>query len=191
MKTHVVFLIIAGILFSCSKDKDPVPLELLTNASMDIGSGRPNSWWHNGAGYYHTAWTDEEANSPQYSLKIYSDTPDSNEDHYAFWAQTFEGVTPVGKDLTFSIKVKADLVGSGINLSIYGHDTVIPLYTSNVIQTVSSSDTQTITGAFDWTTYSVKLTKIQSTVKSITVYVIMNPATTGKVYFDDASLRTN
>ena len=45
-----------------------------------------------------------------------------------------------------------------------------------------------ITGTFDWKEQSIKMTKVGENIKSLTVYLVYLPNTTGEVYFDDISL---
>lgn len=46
-----------------------------------------------------------------------------------------------------------------------------------------------ITGSKDWTTYDVTLGDVPQHIRSITVYLIYLPGTTGSAYFDDVEMR--
>jgi hypothetical protein len=59
------------------------------------------------------------------------------------------------------------------------------------LQTASTADASDITGTFDWTEYTVTLPGLSKNVTSIFVNLFYYPGTTGKVFFDDATLMHN
>jgi hypothetical protein len=92
----------------------------------------------------------------------------------------------VGKDLTFNVKIKGDnLVGQGVSIVIR-IDGV-----SSQLQISSTEGSQNIVGTFDWKSYSIKLASVSSQAKTIYVFLVLLPNTTGKAYFDDVSFTYN
>ena len=189
MKTIAVFTICILVLSGCTyHDLDlykPVAIPL-DNVDMESGSGTPDSWFPG-----HTAndismtWTTEAASSPTHSLAM-SRASFSDPNSFAAWGQTYQGAMPVGKNLTLSVKVKGvNLVGQGLSIAIR-----VDGATGSNLQFSSTQNNISITGTFDWTTYSIALPNLTSG-KYIDVYLVYLPGTTGKAYFDDISLMYN
>ena len=150
---------------------------------MESGTTQPLSWF-----YGHTApeipmtWATAVSSSPTHSLQM-SRTTITDVSSFAAWGQTFQGVMPIGKDLTFAVKIKGDnLVGQGLSIAIRVDDTTTALQFSTTQGNIY------IGGTFDWKTYTVKLPGVSSQAKYIVVYLVYLPSTTGAAYFDDASL---
>jgi hypothetical protein len=175
---------IAIVLFSCGKKSDPAPLVLLTNLDMEQGTSQPTAWFNFAGNGGATTWTTEQSVSPKHSLKISNDVAYSQ--NIALWSQTYQGAMPVGKDLVLAVKIKGNLIGSGVSIALRADETTT--IQSAAKQFSSTEGVTPIGGNFDWTAYQVKLVGLQSSIKSITVYFIYLPNTTGTVYFDDATL---
>lgn len=184
MKQTLTLCALFLIFMGCKDDPEPV-MQLLVNTNMETGDTSPNSWWDLEPMVYNTEWTTEEANSRTRSLKISATQSDAT--NFAFWAQSYLGAIPVGKDVVLSIKVKCKNVsGQGISIAIRGDNSETPNGIAEQFSTTQGISN--ITGEFDWTTYQVRLNKIQSDIKSLTVYFVFLPNTIGTAYFDDASL---
>jgi hypothetical protein len=174
-----------GLMISCHKD-DPFPTQVLVNGSMDAASSSnptaPANWAQSGPS---TSWATEDYVSGDHSLKIFS--PVANSPDFSYWSQTYSGKIPGSQDLVFSVKIKGkDLHGPGISLLINDDLHTSPSITPD--QVASTQEVTFINGTFDWTTYSVKLVNVDPAAKSITVYILCFPGTTGTAYFDDATL---
>jgi len=175
------------IFIGCSKKSDPAPLQLLTNSNMETGGTQPNSW-----SYYSPTdsivglWTTNAANSPTHSLEI-TRSATITSPRFAYWRQEYSSVIPTGKNLVLSVKIK------GQNLSGYGAAIAIRIdnattLTGYALQFSTTQGTTPITGTFDWTPYSVRLTNVDPTAQRITIYLLLLNDTTGSVNFDDANL---
>jgi hypothetical protein len=170
------------LLCGCNDDPKP-PTELLVNVDIESGGTLPNGWLDMEETVYTTEWTTEEASSGIRSLKI--SATESDDTNFALWYQHYAGVIPVDKDLVLSVRIKGNNVsGEGIAIAIRGNDGI----SLDAAQFSTTQGTINITGNFDWTTYQVRLNKLQKDIKSITVYLMLLNNTTGTVYFDDASL---
>ncbi len=182
MKNSLILLFVI-VLLGCSKKSDPTPTQLLTNTDMESGQTAPNAWSSRSTGgnSYVENWATQAFSSANHSLAIASTAQDPN--NFAYWTQTYQGPISGGKTIILTVKIK------GVNVSGYG--AAISLRGDTENSSVSFSTTQnlsSITGTFDWTTYQVKLSNIDSSVKYIRVYLIMLTGTSGTLYFDDASL---
>lgn len=100
--------------------------------------------------------------------------------------QTLNTDIPTGKSLTLRVRIKGQLEGDGVSIAIRGDDT------SNISgvgeQFATTQGPSPISGTFNWTEYGLNLDTIEPNIKSLTVYLIYLPNTTGTVYFDDVSL---
>lgn len=179
-----VVLLIALTLQSCNKD-EVQPVQMVSGGDVETGSTSPNGWWFStGQNNYNVTWTEEQSFSPKKSLKMSTQT--LNSDNFAFWAQTISTNIPVGKDVTLKVKVKSNLTGQGISIVLRGDDSTYP--DGSAEQFVTTQGTIPISGIFDWKEQSIKMTKVGENIKSLTVYLVYLPNTTGEVYFDDISL---
>lgn len=178
-----VALVIAFTLQSCKDEEQPV--QMVTGGNLEAGTSLPIGWYYdNGQNSYNMMWTEEEAASPKRSLKI--STQVSGITNFAFWGLTINTNIPVGKDVTLKVKVKSKLNGSGVSIAIRGDETEYPQ--SSAEQFISTQGKIPITGNIEWREYNVKLEKIGTNIKSLTVYLVYLQNTTGEVYFDDISL---
>src|SRR6185436_3602573 len=100
--------------------------------------------------------------------------------------QTMTAIIPHGKNITLKAKIKGNLTGIGASIAIRG-DIESPA-DGGAEQFATTQDQTPITGSSDWQDYSVTLVNINSNIKTITVYLLLLPNTTGEVYFDDLSL---
>jgi hypothetical protein len=179
---YALFLI---VLVSCSKD-DPHPEQLLVNTKMEDGLYGPNGWTHfaSNFGVDGGTWVTDQSNADNHVLKISLSKGDASS--FSAWSQLYSGTTPVGKDATLSVKIKGEnLIGAGVAVVIRGdvHSGQQTFYTTE--------GTTTINQTFDWKTYTLKAPAIPENVKTIHVFFLILPNTTGTAYFDDASLTHN
>ena len=175
------------LLASCNKDNDMV-VDLLSNGNVELGVTSPDDWFSLSENDKHdVAWTEEESHSPDKSLSISIETADST--NMALWTQTFNSNIPHGESVTLQLQIKANLIGEGVCIAIRGDDTDFAL--GNGEQFVSTQGTNSITGNFDWTEFSVTLNRVDSDIKSLSVFLVYLKETSGTVYFDDIRLNSN
>ena len=141
-------------------------------------------WTNNGYGSDFVATrTEEDSFSPSHSLKISKAIIDTAQAHFWVWYNEYKGEMPFGQDLTLTAKIKGvDLLGPGASIVIRC-DRVTQL-----LQFETTENSTNISGSFDWSTYTLNLSDLQSDVTIIRVYLILLPETTGTVYFDDITL---
>jgi hypothetical protein len=187
MKQHLILCALLSVFVGCNDDSDnnEPAIQLLVNTNMEAGATSPNNWWDMMQTVYSTEWTTQEASSGTKSLKISAEQSDPT--NFAFWAQSYTGAIPVGKDIVLSVKVKCkNVIGKGISIAIRADNA--DTQNGNAEQFNTTQGSTTITGDFDWTTYHVRLSGIQNDIKLLTVYFLLLDNTMGTVYFDDASL---
>jgi hypothetical protein len=173
------------IFYACEKKDDPQ--ELLANGNVESGLGVPNAWVQAPTQTEFTlAWTDQESSSPENSLLISRNTLNITE--FSYWCQTIYDNIPIGKTVTLKVKIKGNLTGDGVSIAIRGDDESAPVQFVTTEYFPKNPGSFNITGTFDWKEYSIQLPKIDTSVKSLLVYLIYLPNTTGNVYFDDISL---
>ena len=176
------------------KDKNPtqvseqllIDTDLETNPNDRTNPNYRKSWFKNGSGgNFIASWTDADSFSPTHSIKIARTTIDTT--NFWYWGQTYTGKMPTGQTLILTAKIKGvKLTGEGVSILIRCDGE-----SDHVIQMKGTEGFISIVGTFDWTTYTVKLSELNSLVQYIVVYLLYLPNTTGTVYFDDITLTTN
>jgi len=177
------------LLVSCEEDDDDIqevlPTELLNNGNLETGSTFPNGWFSNTpCATTSVLWTDEDSFSPSKSLKMSNST--AEDECFSFLGQSFNTDIPTGQSVTLRVRIKGALEGQGVSIAIRGDDT--PNVAGNGEQFATTEGSSPISGTFDWTEYTISLNSVASTTRSLTVYLVYLPETTGDVFFDDISL---
>ncbi len=168
---------------------EPFPgIQILNNSNVEEGSGSPNNWlfWPSSNQSYSGARTRDQAFSASQSLRIHSNHITTTSG--SFWAQTIVSDIPVGKSLTLKAWIKLEnVVGKGIALAVRGDNTTAPTDSAEVFS--STEENIVISGTEDtWIPYTVTLPAVPADIKSIVVYLLFLPETSGTVYFDDITL---
>ena len=197
MKTNffILFSAILLVTFSCKNEDDdggPItpdpepsgPIVVNNTGFEDFPGGWPDGWWHRNEPYT-VEWTDEESFSGTYSVTIQSDTLI---DDFNFWGQTITENIQVGRKLRLRVNVKTvNVEGEGASIVIRGDTTPTPEGSAELF--ISTQGDVFIGGTHNWKEYSVELEDtIPASIRSITVYMVLLPYTTGQIYFDDIIL---
>ena len=185
-------LLLAFLLVSACKKEEKtseeivIPMQLLGDTNLEFLQGH---FWYSyyppAAGGFFVGRIDTVSFSPTHSFMISRTTPDSV--NFAYYAQIYFLQIPVGDDLTLKAYIK------GVNLEGEGASILIGCNDENnaPVQYEGTEGNISITGTFDWTPYTIDLIDLKSNVKTIYVFLIYLPNTTGKVYFDDITLTRN
>jgi hypothetical protein len=157
------------------------PIVLPINGSFETG---PDGW-KKAEGTDNLAWTAEAGRSPTKSLKI---TSSAKQEGILAWIYTYSGPIPADGNIRLKVFCKTQaLHGNGAALTVRADDTSAPEGQAELYATTQGL--KSITGSRDWFEYMVFLPPhARKNIKSITIYLIMLPQTTGTVYFDDVSL---
>jgi hypothetical protein len=130
----------------------------------------------------------EHAFSRSHALKIAVENPVSE---IFAWYLTLADKLPLNKEITLKVSVKTDnLRGQGVALTVRADETAFPA--NRILLFNTTRDQLVITGSSDWQEYSLALKgKIPMSAKSISIYLLYLPRTTGSVYFDDIGIEFN
>ena len=179
-----IFLIV--LLSSCQSferypDKEGA---LLRNGSLENGFGKPKGWW-NKTIPNKALWTKKQSYNAERSIAIKSL---KDKGGFSFWAQTIKADSISGKSPILKVFIKAEeLAGQGAAIAIRCDDTLKPDGNAEIFSTTQNRIK--IIGNTDWMEYSVQLnTNISDDIKSVTIYLILLPESSGTVYFDEISL---
>ncbi len=187
MKYCALLIALAGLFFSCHKS-DVAPLQLLTNSNMEAGGMQPDNWRYvsSSPDTIVGTWTTAFSSSSSHALEITRIT-NINPAKLGYWRQDFLGTIPTGKNLTLNVKIKGvNIAGLGAAIAIRTDDQATA--NGNALQFMTTQGVVPITGTFDWTTYTVKLTGVSPSAEYITVFLFLLNNSTGTVYFDEAYL---
>jgi len=165
---------------------DWTPIRTLMNGGFESGNPWPSYWWRGGKGYGAFAFQWHGVESWEGDRAVSISRGDASDEDFAFWAQTLFAQDFLGRDATLKVRIKTDLSGEGVSIVIRGDDTYQPTGYAEAFATTQGD--VSITGAQDWTEYSVTLGSVPARTKSLTVYLVFLPETTGTVAFDAASL---
>lgn len=189
MNIRCLLFFVFILVLACKKeektsDEIVIPVQLLGDTNAEFLGG---SFWYStpaSIGFF-IGRIDNESLSPTHSFTISRTTPDSV--NIGYYAQIYSRQMPVGDNLTLEAHIKGvNLEGEGVSIMILCNDE-----NNTPVQFVSTEGTISITGTFDWTPYTIDLVDLQSSVKTIYIFLIYLPNTTGAAYFDDITLTRN
>jgi hypothetical protein len=179
MKKLMIIITCAGIMLACSKEEDTTIIQMLKNTDME----KTTEWFSYGSeeGFIHK-WTSEASYSPNRSLTISRTTPSL--EGYCWFNQSTTQDIPYGKDVTLKVMIKGvDLQGNGVSIIIRCNDAK-----GELVKILSTQSGTRITGSFEWVEHTITMNKLDKKTATIVVGLVYLPNTTGKVYFDDATL---
>ncbi len=188
----LIFLFVMCLVSGCGKEGGVREgVELLKNGNMEEGtideiSGeQPRYWYFNkGDPLSEIKYTIDPTNGSNKCIKMVATAHDGLLMAY----QKVTNYIPIGKKVKLTVRIKTEnLVGQGASIVIRCDDTVNR--EGEPEQFATTQSITTIEGTKEWTYYSLELgERIKSTIKSITVFLLVLPDTSGTVYFDNASL---
>jgi hypothetical protein len=185
----LVFILPLLLLNTCKKEEKTtaeviIPNQLLGDNNAEFLEG---SFWHSTpiSNGFTIARVDTVSLSPTHSFIISRTIPDSV--NFAYYYQIYSSQMPVGNNLTLKAHIKGvNLEGEGVSILIRCDDV-----NNSTVQYAGTQGDISITGTFNWTPYTIDLIDLQSSVKTIVVFLIYIPNTTGTAYFDDITLTQN
>jgi hypothetical protein len=151
------------------------------NSGVELGVSVPDGWYKS-ENAMELSWTDRAAYTGSKSLGIVSS--DKRDKVYA-WTYTITTDLSYGKKLTLKAFMKTEGVkGQGACLALRADDTLKASGKAEMYATTQGA--QIIRGSREWTEYSISFTApLGEHIKSVTVYLIYLPETSGAVYFDE------
>ncbi|MCB0753493.1 MAG: hypothetical protein KDC52_18620, partial [Ignavibacteriae bacterium] len=158
----------------------------LKNTDFETGISYPENWWYGATNrqLFNINYVSDVSLSANHSVEISSN---ASKEEFAFWAQTILADQFIGKQAELKVNLKAEnITGDGIAIAVRGDDSATPEGYGEIFFT--SQKQQLISGTFDWKTFTVKTDNIPDYIKSITIYLVYLPNTSGNIYFDNVSL---
>jgi hypothetical protein len=189
MKTTPASVVIALSMFfavafvtGCDDDDEDKTVEVLHNSTFNEGFSGPTSWYFVQNGTLHAQTWSKPTGSKNYCISVSSDVPEQS---FSFWYQVIETNIPLKEKLTLTAKIKAEnIAGQGVSIAVRCDNAQ---YQSLLF--ASSQGINNISGTFDWTEFKVVVpSPVPEDTKTILVYLIFQPNTTGKASFDDVKL---
>ncbi len=161
------------------------PIMSLQNGSVEGGVSFPEYWWAGGYTGFERSWSTAYSVSPTHSLAI--NNVSASEGTFGFWGQVIRADEYLGESITLTASVLSEAVrGEGIAIAIRTDNTIRPQGMAEAFATTQGNTL--IAGGAGWNRYSVTLDNVPADSKSITIYLIYLPGTSGTAYFDDISL---
>lgn len=196
------FVIVTSVLLSCQvlspllspTSPSEAEKQFLENSDAEKGNDSPAAWFSGGTEFnnlgFEVLWSSDQAFSNSHSLEI-SLKPGFETEEFMYWSQTvpisIPHDIPAGTGLRLETMIMLeDMRGNGIAIAVRADDTKTAEGEAEAI--ASTERLLPITGTKDWTAYSVTLWNISSGIKSITVYLLYLPDTSGTAYFDNITL---
>lgn len=181
---------------ACTSEEDTLPrgTQLLRNTDL---SSNPNSiapWNSIGSQGFNLGVSTEIFRSG--SQSIFIENLDSLNINLGTWTQTYRGIIPnAGRRISLRAYLKGeDIRTFGPESNTYISMRMFPVEDDNGStggRFISSQSRVLVNGTFDWRPLEVSLNSIPPQVEFIVVYLVMGPRTTGKVFFDDITLRVD
>jgi len=153
-------------------------------STLEANDTHKKLWSSSGPKDFFTI-SSEHTFSGSYALKIALAEPVSE---IFAWYLTLTDKLPLNKKLTLKVHIKTqELQGQGIALAVRADGTPFP--EDHILLYNTTRDQLIITSRSDWQEYTLPLTDIiPPSTKSISLYLLCLPRTTGSVYFDDIRL---
>lgn len=164
-------------------NESPLYQTSFINGNMEDST---NGYWEGGyllnSGYqFH--YSNKESVSPTHSLNIVASGTSNS---FAYWAQTFDAASLVGKRVAVTVSAKySNVVGDGVMLVLRGDNTATPQGTAEAFSTTQGK--VMLTGSSDWKTVEVDMDPVPEGIKSLTIYMMIS-ANSGSVYFDNLNV---
>lgn len=194
MKPAILLIIISVIfLTSCMDNNDPVGegSQLLSNTNLSDNPSSISPWTSVSSQGFKLGISKDEFRSGFQSIFI--ENLDSLNENSGTWRQNYNGAMPKsGQSLNLRTYIKGeDITLRGPGSNIYISIRAFPVEDSNgsVLGRFATSQNRIlISGSFDWQPLEITLPGLPEQVDFISVFLVMGPRATGKVYFDDITL---
>jgi hypothetical protein len=191
--TSLLIIVSAIFLTSCLDNNDPVGKgsQLLVNTNLSENPSSISPWTSISAQGFNLGISKDEFKSGFQSIFI--ENLDSLNENSGTWRQNYNGAMPKsGRSLNLRAYIKGeDITLRGPGSNVYISIRAFPVEDSNgsvLGRFVTSQNRIFISGSFDWQPLEITLPGLPEQVDFISVFLVMGPRATGKVYFDDITL---
>lgn len=190
---RLLLICLSFFLLSCMEQDTLIPSgsQLLRNSNLSNSPDNVAPWNSVNANPFRVGVSDAVFHSGNRSLFI--EGTDSLANNSVAWVQHYIGPMPrEGRRLRLRLLMK----GENIQLNSPSANVWVTIRTWPVEgpnrttfgRSVSSQRSNFIEGTFDWTPFEIILPSFPSDANRISVFLVMGPQTTGRVFFDDITL---
>lgn len=189
------FLIILSAIFltSCLDNIDPVGegSQLLVNTNLSENPSSISPWTAISAPGFNLGISQDEFRSGFQSIFI--ENLDSLNENSGTWKQNYNGAMPrEGRRLKLRTYIKGeDITLRGPGSNVYISIRAFPVEDSDgsvLGRFVTSQNRIFVSGSFDWQPLEITLPGLPEQVDFISVFLVMGPRATGRVFFDEITL---
>lgn len=191
MKRLLLFCV-ACLFWGCMEREELVPSgsQLLRNTDLSNSLDTVSPWNSVMATPFNVGVSDEVFFSGNRSLFLEGTTEEATGS--VAWVQHYTGPMPfANRRLRLRAMMKGENIElNGINSNVWVTVRAWPAEGASGTfgRSVSSQRTNFISGTFDWTPFELTLPNFPNDSNRISVFLVMGPRTTGKIYFDEITL---
>ena len=190
---RIYFISLVLFNLSCSdlKDLSPPGTQLLKNSDFSSSPENVSPWVAISLPGFNLGVSEEVFRIG--SRSVFIENFDSLNQNTGNWKQSYTGPSPrSGRTL----RMRAFLRGENISLRGPGSNVYISMRAFPVQDSkgnsfgrfISSQERVLVNGTFDWRPIELVLNNAPEEIDFITVYLVMGPRATGRVYFDEVTL---
>jgi hypothetical protein len=180
-------------LSACGSDQvtgiDAPPVPILQNGSFEDGGDLPYHWSRGGPGFGGSILSYDADGAWEGDRCVSISRATSSTELFTYWSQTMR-IDDFRGALELRARVRTELSGQGVSIAIRADDKPRPTGSDYAEAFATTEGTVPISGSAGWTEHSVRLDALPSGMKSVTVYLVYLPGTTGSVSFDAIELTT-
>ncbi|UJP63910.1 hypothetical protein IPZ59_13885 [Mongoliitalea daihaiensis] len=189
---RMLVLCVAFTVLSCMEQETLVPSgsQLLRNIDLSNSLDNVSPWTSVAAVPFIVGVSDEEYFTGNRSLFL--EGTDSLARSSVAWVQHYTGPMPNGNR---RLRLRAMIKGEDIRLNSVNSNVWMTIRAwpaegagGTIGRSVTSQRSNFIEGTFDWTPFELTLPNFPSDANRISVFLVMGPRTTGKIYFDNITL---
>ncbi len=187
--TYLIFMLFV----SCLSEERGVETgtQLLRNTDFSASANNVSPWTSISPEGFILGVSNEKFHSG--SRSVFIESTDSLSLNSGIWRQTYRGPMPAeGRRVRLQAMIKGENITSNGSISnVFISIRAFPVEDSSGItrnRFVTSQNRIRVNGTFDWQPIDVSFQNFPGEVDELTVFLVMDGRTFGKVYFDDVTL---
>lgn len=189
----IFFISLILLILGCSEKDDLLPpgSQLLKNSDFSASQENVFPWVAISPLGFNLGVSEDVFRTG--SRSVFIENLDSLNQNSGNWKQSYTGPAPrPGRRLRMRAFLKGEnIILRGPGSNIYISMRAFPIQDSkgnSVGRFISSQDRIRVNGTFDWRPIELVLNHAPDEIDFITVYIVMGPRVTGRVYFDEVTL---
>lgn len=188
---RAIILCLVWLSIGCVEKEDLLPTgtQLLRNSNLSNSMDNVRPWVSTVVSTFNLGVSDEVYFSGNRS--IFLEGTDSLATGSVAWAQHYSGPLPSNRRLRFRAMLKAEnieLHSSQSNVWVTIRAWSTEQQGGSLSRMVSSQRSLFISDTFDWSNFELTLPSTPRDADRVSVFLVMGPRTTGRVYFDNITL---